>query len=407
MGGFTRPRDMRVTNWMPGGRYLLKNKLYDNPVSVAYTPHTAFLLKSRYFVKQGLGRTNCPEYVVGYCPASQFQRYLRRINSGWAADNLLESMDNACWPGIAQEINLEPTKWWENGQDPDILRKEALGELSNPASVLSEGESQSLKEGETPSSSVADNASDTALAPEIKAEEEDAYKSDDDLDQNLAQTEKARNERKARLRALVAGGATAKEVANDISTPSFPEHTYNLRAKKPPSKLTHKQLGYVSNKAMLREYARYLSHTPDDNVIPVNESKLDDNLRNPEYVDTALAGTMYQYRKQYIPTLKDTPFWIPVLAITFPTRPLARVVSRLAKALPRGLPYYASMPGEDLKCKLSYPSRILNLRLTRMRRLAIQTAERLAGYFGGFPGLRYDHTKPGRGINGTLLRDPP
>jgi hypothetical protein len=405
MGGFTRPRDLRVTNWMPGGRYLDKGKRYEEPVREAYAPTTVFLIQSRYFVRHGLGRVNSPEYIVGFCPANQFKRYLRMINSGWAGDSLFQAMDNACWPGIAEGINLKPTKWWKPGENPDLLRQASLNSDSIPAP----SSENAVSENVATSTDASSDPSTTSTVDETK-EDDGAFESDDDdLAEDLARIEQARQLRKAKVREMIKSGATSKEVGNYTSVPFDPTRVLHTpKVAKPPPKLTAQQLEYVTNKAKLRYYAKYLSHSPEEHWIRVDESDsgFDEKLHDPNFVDTVLAGTPYQYRKRYIPTLAEQPFWRPVLAVTFPTRPLGRVVARLSKALPRGLPYYASMPSEDLKCKKSLPSRTLNLRLTRMRRLTIQTAERLAGYFGGFPGIRFDSRMPGRAVNGTLLEAP-
>lgn len=384
MGGFTRPRDLRVTNWMPGGRYIAKNKPYEDPPTAAYKPTTVFLIQSKYFVKHGLGRMNTPVFIVDYCPAGHFKRYLRQINSGYAPSALLESMDNACWPGVAENVRLKRTKWWDSEEDPKNVRMEAL---------YGPEEAQSSNEPQQP-----------------VIEEEMEYESDDDdLQVDLARVAKARDERKQKIKEMKMSGASQTTIANFTSIPWDPtKHMFNLKVAGPSPKLTREQLQYVTDKEKLRMFSQWISHNPTTRPsVTETSEKFDQNFLNPDFVDTTLAGTVYQYRQQYIPTLEETPFWIPVLAVTFPTRAIARTVARLSKALPRGIPYYSSLVAEDLKCRYSQPSRLLNLRLTRMRRLAIQTAERLAGYFGGFPGLRYDPKKPGRGVKGTLLDSPP
>jgi hypothetical protein len=330
---------------------------------------------------------NVPTFVVDYCPASHFKRYLRQINSGYAPGTLLESMDNACWPGISENVNLKRSKWWNNEEDPNKVRQEALY-----------GENVPL------------DSQEMTTSEETPILQEEEYESDDDDRQaDLARVAKARADRKQKIKEMRKAGASASSIAQFNAIPWDPnKHLFHLKVEKPAAKLSKEAVEYVTDKEKLRMYTQWLSHNPTTYPSITEDSpNFDKNFLNPEFVDTKLTGTVYQYRKQYIPTLKDTPFWIPVLAITFPTRPLARTVARLSKALPRGLAYYASLMSEDLKCRYSQPSRLLNLRLTRMRRLATQTIERLAGYHGGFPGLRYDHTKPGRGIEGMSLEYPP
>jgi hypothetical protein len=398
MGGFTRPRDLRVTNWMPGGAYIQKGKAYENPNSTAYTPHTVFLVQSRYSVNQTLGRANTPEYIVGFVTENKFKKYLRQINSGWAGDELLEIMDNACWPGISETTDLKRVKWWKSEEDPNSIRRAVLEGLDNGPGTTAK-----------PVAPQSEEKRDEKNVKEVDAEDEEYDSDDDDLLADLARVEEAKQERKRKKAQLKKQGASAVAVSHFNTIPFNPTMIlYEHKVKNVPAKLTTQQVSYISNKERLRHYTKYLSHlpTPDTKPVSTEDPGYDENLRDPTFVETVLAGTSYEYRKKYIPTLAEQPFWIPVLAITLPTRPLARTVARLAKALPRGLPYLASIPQEDYKCRSSLPSRMLNLRLVRMRRLAMQTAERLAGYFGGFPGLRFDPSMPGRGVNGAMLDAP-
>ncbi|KAG8832648.1 hypothetical protein FRC17_000915, partial [Serendipita sp. 399] len=376
---------------MPGGRFLIKSKLYENPVKVAYTPYTVFIIQSRHLVKHGPGRVNSHEYLIGFCPAPQFKRYLSVLNSGYAGDTALAAMDNACWPWLTKGVTLKKTKWWEAGEDPkEIIKESVIGtEVADPTAA--NGIFESLQ----------------TSAVDDKPEEE--YDSDDDdLAYDIALVEGAKQELKAKAKALKKAGASTASVLAVRALPFVPEQVLaslkgHIQKRKP---LTDQQFEYVSDKPKLRDYSKYISHLPAPSYKKFIPKLSDPNLEDPAFIEGALAGTIYQLRKHYIPTLEKERFWIPLVAVTLPTRPLARVVSRLVKALPRGLPYYASMPVEDRKCKLSYPSRILNLRLIRMKSLTVQVAERLAGFFGGFPGIRFDPNLPGRGVNGILLQAP-
>ncbi|KAJ6472776.1 hypothetical protein C8R47DRAFT_724977 [Mycena vitilis] len=69
MPGFTRPSDLRSSNWFPGGAYVSSGKVYESPVGEAYEPHTVFLLESRYNIRYGSSRVEAPEYV-----------YVRRVS---------------------------------------------------------------------------------------------------------------------------------------------------------------------------------------------------------------------------------------------------------------------------------------------------------------------------------------
>ncbi|KZT38652.1 hypothetical protein SISSUDRAFT_1046662 [Sistotremastrum suecicum HHB10207 ss-3] len=116
--------------------------------------------------------------------------------------------------------------------------------------------------------------------------------------------------------------------------------------------------------------------------------------------------TLRLHRARYLATLDSEPFWRPLLSVTFPTRPLATSVVRLAKALPHGLAYYASIPSDERKSVLSFSSRVRNLRMNRFRDLIKEVVIRLAGYRGGFPGLRYSSADRGMTINGERLAEP-
>jgi hypothetical protein len=392
---------------MPGGAYIRKAKLYESPDPTAYTPHTVFLVQSRYSVNQTLGRANTPEYIVGFVAENRFKKYLRQINSGWAGDDMLEIMDNACWPGISENATLKRVKWWNPDENPDAIRGAVLEAPGNKHEGLVD---TTVATPLVPRSESKGEATELdAEAKGTKVEEEKYDSDDDDLLADLARVDEAKQARRREKAKLKRKGGSDVAIQHFNTIPFNPATVlYEHKLKRVPAKLTTQQVSYISDKEKLRYYTKYLSHlpTPDTKPMTPETPGYDENLLDPTFIETVLAGTSYEYRKKYIPRLAEQPFWLPVVAVTLPTRPLARTVARLAKALPRGLPYLASVPQEDFKCKNSLPSRMLNLRLVRMRRLAIQTAERLAGYFGGFPGLRFDSSMPGRGVNGTMLDAP-
>ena len=115
---------------------------------------------------------------------------------------------------------------------------------------------------------------------------------------------------------------------------------------------------------------------------------------------------LQQHRNQYMATLQEKPFWRPVLTATLSTRSLALTYARLSRALPRGLPYYASIEEHDRKYAPTFNSRMHNLRVRRMRQLVVDIGRRLRGDFGGFPGLRFGPSDRGRTIDGEGLEAP-
>lgn len=108
-------------------------------------------------------------------------------------------------------------------------------------------------------------------------------------------------------------------------------------------------------------------------------------------------------RARYLPTLAQEPFFRPLLTLTVSTRPLANSLVRLSRALPRGLPFYASVVPEDRKYSDSFSSRMRNLRLNRMQDLAVAMAQGLSGARGGFVGIRFSPDERGRGVDGEGL----
>ncbi|KAH7919671.1 hypothetical protein BV22DRAFT_1074942 [Leucogyrophana mollusca] len=108
-------------------------------------------------------------------------------------------------------------------------------------------------------------------------------------------------------------------------------------------------------------------------------------------------------RSQYLSTLAGTPFFRPLLTLTVSTRPLGMSLVRLSHSLPRGLPFYASVPAEDRKDSASFSSRMRNLRLDRMHSLSVTLAQALSGARGGLLGIRFNQDERGRGIEGEGL----
>lgn len=403
MGGFTRPRDLRATNWFPGGAYTLKKKKYEMPSPSAYKPYTVFLLESRYMVKKGVGRVNCHEYMTGSIRAENFERYMQVVNSGYAPTELLEEMDNACWPNIDTKhpTSLRKTKWWSSGQDPKAIRKAALiGEDPEPSKVGQPVEGG----GKRVEIQVDDPENELEEGQELT--EDDPLKNWDPYDDDFIKDEAVREKLKAeRRKRWLAGEKNLPDVPQTLL--GYGEPLY-IRNSDPDAD----QLEAISNRPLLRLWTESLS--PDVGswwpyqfkYAPPTKLKYNP-LQDPDVVDNELKGTAYQLRKIYIPTLKERPFWRPLLAVTVPSRPVADTILRLAKALPKGLAYYASFAPEDRKSVLSYSGRMRTLRISRIRQLTVQTAMRLLGYYGGFIGMRWEHTQRGRGINGELLKDLP
>ncbi|KAJ6602480.1 hypothetical protein DFH09DRAFT_1019623 [Mycena vulgaris] len=127
MSGFTRPSDLRSTNWFPGGSYLARQKVYESPAPEAYEPHTVFVLESRYNIRYGVGRVDAPDYIYGMCREQDLPTILKGYNSAAAGRDLLEAMDNARWPWGPQLPQHRMARWWVDRED----LKETLKELGS------------------------------------------------------------------------------------------------------------------------------------------------------------------------------------------------------------------------------------------------------------------------------------
>ncbi|KAH7914908.1 hypothetical protein BJ138DRAFT_267947 [Hygrophoropsis aurantiaca] len=132
MGGFTRPRDMRALYWSKGGRYHDLGKVYETPPASAYVPHTVYLLEGRYPTKHGVGRADTLEHIVGVCRECDFPDVLQKYNSERAPRDQLEAMDNARWPWQPTKRDRR-VKWWEDGENPQVIVRESRGENSKLA----------------------------------------------------------------------------------------------------------------------------------------------------------------------------------------------------------------------------------------------------------------------------------
>ncbi|KAJ7641348.1 hypothetical protein FB45DRAFT_899992 [Roridomyces roridus] len=132
MPGFTRPSDLRSSNWFPGGSYVSRSKVYESPVEDAYLPYTVFILESRYNIRFGIGRVDAPHYVYGVCLEEDLPAVLARYNSSNPPDrSLLEFMDNARWPDGPQQ-RKETVKWWDSREELQEAL-EALGSVKASA----------------------------------------------------------------------------------------------------------------------------------------------------------------------------------------------------------------------------------------------------------------------------------
>jgi hypothetical protein len=646
MGGFTRPRDLRSSNWFPGGRYATLGKVYESPPESAYEPHTVYLLESRYRVKHGLGRVDCYDHVVGVCREGDFEAVLRRYNSTRAPRTEVEAMDNARWPWGPQS-RLKRTKWWGPDENPRDIIKEIFGEEGSPdlaylddtgrfeeseeevevdtdnrqlranveekesnpnpqsvesstpvASVASAPSSVDQKrtfhsstrafiphsynadhvvpdfyiqhkrrnspntfDTTTPSNSptgeVADanqgsaidkglmeHLSNSIMSDEVtattmrrpKGKVPHEYSDEEGVlshpsgyviptpgeapnfmserrsrhhdKQTAAVAERVQQEGDytdidAHTR-LHANKVPYEAVERDGSVshlsgfvPPTPEHQFgysdsssvdnhvqdavqrqkrrttavNLSEEmlerqrksdtiverdegdaeviaelkagldKAAGKFTDNQKRGIHTSAVV--CASEVTHQPssfeEDGIDEIDDLDDTDDLYEvqrrsiPPHIGGSLTKIKFPkhgkapksrqaslvsnpptpipsetkaIRDEYVPTLAETPFWRPLLSLTLSTRPLALTLARLSRALPRGLPFYASICNDDRKTHASYSARLQCMRIDRMEDLTVQIAQLLAGARGGFIGIRFGTQEKGRGIGGEGLEAP-
>ncbi|OCH87743.1 hypothetical protein OBBRIDRAFT_889572 [Obba rivulosa] len=719
MGGFTRPRDLRASNWFPGGAYVTRNKRYESPPDAAFEKHTVFLLESRYPVKHEVGRVDSYEHIVGMCRESDFPAIMQMYNSKYCPSDTRESMDNARWPWLKpkkvksemrhewkEEAQLElkrlkngewtpdevvkvvsienaeltgsnmtatgsgpkpkktrtkPTElvssglltaesvdspasldqrrlfhasvsapssdsissrdrvkipgssWskppresqdaddsvvptyyieWKRQRDAISERKEEEGGLMAElnAGVLSDGIAAETKvreekipvevkerdgtvrhpsgfEPPTPETEFHPAAAKepteepnsllttvkqlwderpavdpAAPEPDTQVEQEfvrlrlecevnaagtlttatsplDTEPSGDPAPANVSADQSTfsersdiqtsswdspshssrksphpeevvppyyierkrqresiseRKEEEGSLMAELSAGILSEGLAAQTKAreekipvevegkdgsvqhpsgfvPPTPETDFHPAVSKTPEMPpktpwtdvpAKKGRGFHSS-AMVRaaevDLPKNVLHAPDESESSISSAPADSDTNFVDFAqeeyDDALEdedadegdegdeGEVVQevkprlspaqeiddarkkLRGQYIPTLKDTPFWRPLLTMTFPTRPIGLTILRLSKGMPRGTPFYATISNDDRKCHSSFPARMRCLRLDRMAQLTIDMAKLLAGQRGGIVGLRLSPKDRGRGINGERLDD--
>lgn len=609
MGGFTRPRDLRSSNWFPGGRYATIGKVYESPPAFAYEPHTVFLLQSRYPVKHGLGRVDCYDHVVGVCREGDFEAVLKRYNSLRVPRTELDAMDNARWPWGPQ-FALKRTKWWGPDENPQDILKEIFGEeglsdsaylddpgrfeelgeevegeevevdtdgprkmranledeKSNPQSVESStlvasvasapssfdttapsnpptGEAADAHQGPAIGKSLMEHLSKSIMSDKVTAtttrrpEGKVPYEHSDEEGvlshpsgyvipipgeaPNLMGERRSRHHDKQTAavaeRVQQAGDYTdidahtrlhankipyeAVEHDGSVShlsgfVPPTPEHhsdsfsvdnhvqdavqrqkrrttaeksseemserqrnsdtiierdegdaelivELNVGLDKAASKFIDNQKRGIHTSAVVS--ASEVTHPPtaveeddmddmddmddiDDYEVPRRPVpphlslsptkkkliKFPKHGKAPKSRQTSLVpnppppipSETQAIRNKYLPTLAETPFWLPLLSLTLSTRPLALTLARLSRARPRGLPFFATICNDDRKTHASYSARLQCMRIDRMEELTVQIAELLAGARGGFVGIRFGVQEKGRGIGGEGLEAP-
>jgi len=402
MGGFTRPRDLRSSNWFLGGRYATIGKAYELPPKSAYEPHTVYLLESRYPIKHGLGRVDCYDHVVGVCREGDFEAVLRRYNSVRAPRTELEAMDNARWPWGPQ-YQLKRTKWWGPHENPRDIIKEIFGDEGSPDSYIDDTGTFEEFEEEVE----AGNDDSRQLKVEANVEEEKLNPKSLSVESSTLVASIASAPSSVDQKRTFHSSTRAYAIPTPGEAPNF---TSERR-----SQHHDKQTAAVAERVQQEDHYTIYAHThsiPPHIGGSITTTKFPKHGKAPKSrharlsPPTPIPSNTNAIREQYLPTLAETPFWRPLLSLTLSTRPLALTLARLSRSLPRGLPFYSSICNDDRKTHASYSARIQCMRIDRMEDLTVQIAQLLAGARGGFIGVRFSTQEKGRGIGGEGLEAP-
>ncbi|EKM51200.1 uncharacterized protein PHACADRAFT_263219 [Phanerochaete carnosa HHB-10118-sp] len=531
MGGFTRPQDLRVSNWWPGGAYLRKRKVYEAPPPAAYEPHTAFLLEARYPTRHGVGRQDSIEHVVGVCREGDLPAILEKYNSWNCPKEEMEVMDNAIWPWV-EKRSKKSVVWWDKGESRrEVLerRQQEIYEGASSADATTQPVvSMDLTFAPVPPpkgqrqkrafhSAVAwrSDVEKTHTTPAERAEMPASawsrpHKPSQDADDNVVPTYYV--ERKRQLDDIAERKETEGNLMSQLSAGILSEgitaETHPREEKIPPE--------VIEEDGTVRFPSGFEPPTPatefhpvaalpvfdtDDNVVKSGKIIWEEALTPPETEELAACGAssvhgmsgvrgfhtsavararevplhgmashavppqspaqaskdsvpaeskqqlfalpekigedgdeyfleadevveaggpvlpvadsvrdfnskLHEYRERYVATLKEEPYWRPMLTATLSTRSLALTYARMCRALPRGLPFYASIEEPDRKYAPTYNSRMHSLRVRRMRQVIVDIGRRLHGDFGGFPGIRFSPSDRGRTLEGEGLEAP-
>lgn len=421
-----------------------QSRQYESPPDAAYEPHTIFLLESRYPIKYGLGRTESVDHIVGLCRAADLEAVVKRYNSARAPSDAVWSMDNARWPWTNQKKVKSYSSWWSRtseitdslaNQEDALMTEPIVTPNSKPVyqndperkqrqteAVRDRVEEADLdgvhsgmrrevgkipfevdhRDGGTyhPSGfKVPTPAADFAKYPVPPPEAEDPrspQQSNPDAAIEYDQWQSISKEEGGLMSDLSAdimsGDFNAGTTPRDGKIPTEVSGILVRGRTQPPQHAS----GFIPpTPAMARGANEAHTHTVEA------ELTKEDKASKAEY-----EKRLKEHRERYIEEMRTEPFWRPLLAITVSTRPIAATLTRLSRALSRGLPFYASVESDGRKSLSSFGNRMRCLRLDRMQELTVEMAQILAGARGGPIGIRFNMNQVGRGIGGENLDAP-
>ncbi|KAJ3818738.1 hypothetical protein F5880DRAFT_1705447 [Lentinula raphanica] len=499
-GGFTRPKDLRASNWFPGGPYVADGKAYEDPSPFAYEPHTVFLLESRYDIKYEVGRVDSPAHIVAVCRAGDFEAVLKMFNSRHSPSDCKQFMDNARWPWL----NSKEAKFLKSS-DGDVERPETIQDLgdSSAATVGQQAVQDALEQASRdnddeelrakkdfrrhlsqtaavaarvseepqlsniatdikplqgkipfelefedgtvahPSGFVPPTPADKQYDPEYHLSPHPHSRVATELRRRQVETVnehhsdslvprieqwQALKESKGRegglmptlTTGILSGDVSAATEPRDAKIPTEIHGVHNKAIVQP---MQHAS-GFVpptarmsrgetdARTSVVTRQSTISGETPDAPERPPTFASSDthhlDEEKTVESLSSAAKHTqaLSELREKYFEFIKNEPFWRPLIALTVSTRPIAKTLARLSRGLSQGEPFHSAVTPDDRKARISFASRIRSLRVTRMRTLAIEMAQLLAGARGGPIGVRFDEHSRGRGIDGEGLDQP-
>ncbi|KAI0631622.1 hypothetical protein C8Q77DRAFT_1060884 [Trametes polyzona] len=126
-GGFTRPTELRSSNWFEGGAYLQKGKNYEGPRDKVYESTTAFVLEGRYPIHRGPGYVDAFQRQADTCSEARFPELVETANSPSANSSFAAPLDDVRWPWEFTR-KRKPVRWWDKGEEPQQTHHRALQE---------------------------------------------------------------------------------------------------------------------------------------------------------------------------------------------------------------------------------------------------------------------------------------
>ncbi|KAL0573942.1 hypothetical protein V5O48_008011 [Marasmius crinis-equi] len=455
--GLTR----RASSRLPGGAYEESQEKIEKPSPEAYQPHTVYLLESRYHVSYGAGRVEHFEHAYGYCRTPDFEQVVRMYNSEQCPPAEKQAMDNALWPWRRPD-SVKSIKWWnDNNELQEAQLDLSIPNTSPKVTVSSHGTaSQPADDSWTrPGDAVKASGKDFERR-DVQTDSVKHRVSEENLNDIVVQLQSRGH--KVPFEVELEDGSvahpsgfvppTAADKFNDHAMvgQNSPPLVDSTRKRIPPEDTHSEAVPGISQweaiKAREAEEKILMPHLtetilsrgvsaetkPRNAKIPTEIHGVGDGtdgqptqhpsgfippspmMARGEYdarittIDSelALSDTIKKRRARYLEHIQNEPFWRPLLAITVSTRPLADTIMRLAKSLSGGSALHASVPEDDRKSKTSYPERLRQLRMDRLKSLAVGLAEALAGERGGLVGLRFSPEDGGRGTAGAGLEKP-